>query len=367
MRSSATPSLDVYVCTGRGRAENPPPNAGGIQQYRMSLADGALKPVGFFADPPSAGHLALHPDGHHLYALHGLREVSGQPGGGASAYRIDNSGGLTPLNLRSVHGLWPSYSAFDPSGRWLIAVNYGTGNVVVLPILEDGTLGEASYVVQHEGSSVNLERQEAPHAHSVVIDPGECCALVADLGLDKIITYRLHRLPDALQLHFVGALNTRPGCGPRHLAYHPSGRFLYCTNELDSSLTAYSGEAADGTLHEFQTLSTLPAEYRGQNSPAHLQFAPSGRTLYVSNRGHDSIAIFEVDAASGKLTPVSHISTGGSSPRHLAVDPTGQYLLAANERSSSLATFSIEVETGELSMIAMMEVPNPVFVLCRAR
>jgi 6-phosphogluconolactonase len=355
--------VEVYICLGKGGAANPLPNAGSIQFYRLSLSDGDLTPGSFVSDPPAAGHLAVHPSGRWLYALHGLREVNGHPGSGASAFTIElMSSALSLLNLQPVHGLWPSYLVFDASGRWLIVVNYGTGNVAALPILDDGSLGAASDIVQHQGASVNPQRQEGPHAHSVVLDPTGRYALVADLGLDKIIIYRLEMVDNSLKLRRAGEVITHPGSGPRHLAYHPNGR-LYCTNELDSTLTVFAGDASQGMLREIQTLSTLPEGYTGQNSPAHLQWF--GDFLYASNRGHDSIAIFALEADGERLRPVSHVSTDGSNPRHFAIDPTGQYMLVGNEKSDSLAIFRRDSATGTLSLIALSDAPSPVFVLFR--
>jgi 6-phosphogluconolactonase len=354
--------VDVYVCTGKSAHENPPANAGGIQQYHLSLSDGSLMPNAFVSQPPSVGHLALHPDGRHLYSLHGMREINGQPGGAASAFAVDpGSGTLTFLNLQAVHGLWPSYITIISGGRGLIAVNYGTGNVVLLPIQPDGSLDPASDVVQHTGSSVNPDRQEGPHAHCVLLDPSGQYALVADLGLDRIVIYQ----PVGLKLCARNSLAVKPGSGPRHLAYHPNGRYLYSTNELDSTVTVFTGEIAQGRLHAIQRISTLPAGFGDRNSPAHLQFAPSGNRLYVSNRGHDSIAVFAVDAESGHLRLQSHVSTRGSSPRHFAIDPTGQFLLVGNEKSSSLVVFRIDAATGDPSLLHIIDIPNPVFVLCR--
>jgi 6-phosphogluconolactonase len=356
--------VEVYVCLGKGTAANPPPNAGSIQRYRLSLPDGTLTPGSFVSEPPAAWYLVAQPGGRTLYAVHDLSEVGGYPGGGVSAFGIESlSSTLSLRSLQPVHGMLPCYVTFDPTGRWLLAANYGTGNVVALPILEDGSIGEACDIVQHHGASVNPQRQEGPHTHSVVLDPTGGYALVADLGLDKIIIYRLEMADNTLKLRHAGEVTTRPGSGPRHLAYHPNGHYLYCTNELDSTLTVFAGDASQGTLREVQTVSMLPERFSGQNYPAHLQLF--GDTLYASNRGHDSIVLFAVEADGEKLRPVSYVSTEGSSPRHFAIDPTGQVMLVGNEKSDSLAVFRRDPVTGGLSLIALTDAPNPVFILFR--
>lgn len=364
MTHSQDSSIDVYVCSDKGR----PLDTAGIQLYRLALANGELTPSLFVSSPDTVGFLAAHPDGRHLYGVNWMPEIEGQPGGGANAYQIDqSSGGLLPLNLKPVHGVVPCYVSIDPSGRWLLTANYVSGNVTILPILEDGPLGDATDVIQHHGSSVNPQRQESPHTHSVIFDPTGRYALVADLGIDKIIIYRLEINLGRLKLLAETSLSTPPGAGPRHLAFHPNGRFLYCTNELDSTLTVFAGDVSQGSLREIQTLSSLPVAFKGYNSLAHLQFSISGEYLYVSNRGHDSITIFSVDAATGQLGLKSHILTQGSVPRHFAIDPTGRYLIVANEKSSNMATFRIDGSTGDLSLIAVTDIPSPIFVLCRYR
>lgn len=349
----------VYIGTyTRGESE-------GIYVYRLDPASGALEFTGETMEAENPSFLALGPRGRRLYAVGEVEELADEPGGGISAFAIDpTTGGLTFLNQQPSHGAGPCHLSVDATGRFVLAANYGSGSVAVLPIRGDGRLGAATDVVQHRGSSVHPRRQEGPHAHSITPGPGNRYAFAADLGVDKIMIYRL----DLAQ----GKLEPNPnqpwveihaGAGPRHFAFHPEGRYAYLINELDSTLTAFAYDAADGTLEELQTISTLPEVYGGENFCADVHVAPSGKFVYGSNRGHDTVVTFAVDEATGELTYLGHESTQGETPRNFAIDPTGAFLLAANQDTDTVVSFRMDRETGELTPTGYVaEVPMPVCV-----
>ena len=266
-----------------------------------------------------------------------------------SAFRIDpETGELTFLNMKASHGTDPCHLIVDKTGRNLLVANFASGSVCVLPIAADGSLKDASEFIQHRGSSVDPKRQTGPHAHAVAIDAANRYVFVAELGLDKVMIYEF----DAEQGKLTPNKNQRsvgvaPGAGPRQLVMHPNGRFAYVINELNSTMSAYGYDPANGTLSELQTLSTLPKDFTGQSSCAEVQIAPSGRFLYGSNRGHDSIVIYAVDDKDGRLTLVGHESTRGKTPRNFEVSPTGEFLAAANQESDTVVMFRIDREDRE--------------------
>jgi 6-phosphogluconolactonase len=241
--------------------------------------------------------------------------------------------------------------------------NYGGGSVAALPIQGDGRLGPATAAIQHEGSGINPRRQEAPHAHSINLDRANRYAFAADLGLDRILVYRFDPARGTLAPHEPPSIAIAPGSGPRHFALHPGGRFAYVINEITLTVTAMEYDAGKGVLKEIQTVSTLPEGAAKNGSTAELQVHPSGKFLYGSNRGHDSIAIFAIDAATGRLTPAGHQPTGGKTPRNFGIDPTGSYLLAANQDSDTITVFRIDPQTGRLTPTGQtLEAPRPVCV-----
>lgn len=351
----------VYVgayTAPRGRAE-------GIYTYRLASADGALEPVAVLTGVASPSFLTMDAQKRHLYAVNELGMVDGKPAGGASALAIDaKTGTLTLLNQQPTHGTSPCHLILDPSGRWLLVANYSSGNVTVFPVLANGHLGAASHVVQHQGSGPNKRRQEGPHAHSVNLDPTGKLFLVADLGLDKVMAYKLDATTGKLVAHDPPWAATPPGAGPRHMAFHPNGRFLYVANEIDSTVSLFTYDAARGALQLQQTLATLPAGFTGDSTCADIHLTPSGGFVYVSNRGHDSLAIFAIDARSGRMTAAGHASTGGATPRNFAIAAGGDLLLAANQNGDNIVAFHIDAKSGALTPTgAVTKVPSPVCIL----
>lgn len=346
----------VYVGTYTYRASK------GIYAFELNLHTGETTPPRLVAETFQPSFLALHPSRRFLYAVNEL--WGGGKEGMVSAFAVEpETGSLTFLNQQSSKGVGPCHLTVDKTGKWVLVANYGSGGVSVLPVLPDGRLGEATCVIQHEGKSVNPQRQEGPHAHSVNLDPANKFAIVADLGIDKLLVYRFDSAKGTLTPHEPPFVATAPGAGPRHVAFHPNGKFVYAINELNSTVTAYRYDEATGILAEVQTVSTLPTDFSGNNTTAEVQVHPSGRFLYGSNRGHDSIAIFAIESKTGKLTLVGHQLTKGRTPRHFGIDPTGTYLLAANQDSDTISLFRIDLQTGKLQpMEQMVEVSNPVCV-----
>jgi 6-phosphogluconolactonase len=354
----------VYVGTYTRTEPHVIGRAEGILVLSFDQASGALRPVGMARGVPNPSFLAVSPHRRTLYAVSEVPALDGEPGGALTAFAIDaESGELTELNRTSTGSAGPCYVSVDRSGSFALAANYGGGAVTLLPIEDDGRLAAGRETVQHTGRSVHPERQQAAHPHSIVPDPTGRVALVPDLGLDRIVLYRLDAEAGKLVPARVPWVATRPGAGPRHLAFHPGGRHLFVCNELDSTVTAYAYDAEEGLPRPIQTVSSLPEGFSGTNYPADIHVHPSGRFLYASNRGHDSIAIFAIDEASGELAAAGHQSTQGRSPRNFAIDPEGRLLLAANQNSNTIVAFAIDRERGTLEPTgAVTEVPTPVCV-----
>ena len=351
----------VYVGTYTGAKSK------GIYRMKMDAKTGALGPAEVAAETPSPAFLALHPNRQFLYAVNEVAEFNGQKTGSVSAFALDaKTGALSALNQASSGGDGPCHLVVDPEGKTVVVANYGAGSTAAVAVLEDGKLGPDTMVVQHEGASVNRQRQQGPHAHCVTLEPGKGRrprALVADLGADRIFIYRVVADPGKIQRNDPPSAPVMPGSGPRHTAFSPDGRFLYCINELASTVTVFSYNPARGELDEVQTITTLPEDFKANNSTAEIQVHPSGRFVYGSNRGHDSIACFRADPKTGHLTPIGHEKTQGKTPRNFAIDPTGTFLLAANQGSDTVVVFRIDPRTGKLSATGTTApVPTPVCV-----
>jgi 6-phosphogluconolactonase len=322
----------------------------GIYIYRFNSTTGELTPAGSVkSENPS--FLALDPAKRFLYA------VNENPTGTVSSFRINpKTAELTFLNQQSSGGADPCFLTADRSSKSLLVANYTSGNVSVLPILRDGSLGSTIEVKQHHGAGPR-EQQKGPHAHCIKLDGLNRHALAADLGIDKLMIYRFAagKLGDAQEapLH--------PGAGPRHLTFHPNGKYVYVINELDSSLTIFKYDAIKGTLQQFETVSTLPRDFTGTSYCADIHISRSGRFIYGSNRGHNSIVVFAVDARTGRLNLVEHISTEGNWPRNFTLDPSERFLLVANQRSDNVVTFHVDAATGRLTPAGQQaEIPVPV-------
>lgn len=334
----------------------------GIYLTSLDARTGQMADPVLAAAAPGPSFLALHPDGSHLYAV---GEHDADPGGGGviRAFRIDPPAGvLSPCGQAPSGGRGPCHLVVDRAGHAILAANYGSGSVSVLPLRADGTPAEPA-VIRHVGSGPDLERQAGPHAHSVTLDAANRFAFAADLGADRVFVYAYDARHRTLRPHHPPAAAAKPGAGPRHFAFHPSGRSAYLVNELDSTVVVYGYDAARGVLSERATVSSLPAGFTGTSYAAEIAVHPSGQFLYASNRGHDSIAAWLIDDGQGTLTPVGHASTLGRWPRHFAVDPTGSFLLVANQNSDNVTAFRIDLLTGSLQPTGQsLSVPAPTCV-----
>ena len=343
LTSAAAREFLVYFGTYTG------PKSKGIYLSRFDADLGKLTEPVLAAETRNPSFLAAHPNQRFLYAVGEVNDFDGKRAGAVSAFALDpKTGQLTLLNQQPSGGSGPCHVALDSKGRCVVVANYGSGSIASLPVGEDGRLGEAGSGIQHTGSSVNSQRQTAPHAHHIVVDGDDRFALVCDLGLDRVLVYRLDAKSAKLLPHDPPFASVAPGAGPRHLAFAPNGKFAYVINELNSTITAFAYDARGGVMTEPQTVSTLPEHFSGNNSCAEIEVHPSGKLVFGSNRGHDSLAVFAVEEKTGKLTLVEHQPTQGRTPRHFAIDPTGRWLLAENQGSDTVVVFGIDVKTGKL-------------------
>ncbi len=321
-----------------------PGGSQGIYHFSLNTETGAVTGGELAATTANPTFLAIRPDGKYLYAAN---EVSQ---GAASAFAIKANGGLEFLNRQSVRGDGPAHIWADAAGKNVLFANYGSGSVGVLPIKADGSLAEVAGYDQHTGSSVDPNRQKEPHAHSIYTDAADRFAYVCDLGVDKVYIYKYDSAKGGLAASEPAFATVPPGSGPRHLAFHPKG-YAYVINEMKNTISAFKYNAAKGTLEPLQNISTLPADFNGNSSTAEIFIHPNGKFLYGSNRGHDSLALFTIDQASGQLTAAGHTKTGGKGPRHFAIDPTGKFLIAENQQTDDFFVFRIDEATGALTQV----------------
>ena len=347
MSAYATQDLLLYVGTyTSGKSE-------GIYLYRLDRATGELKRAGAVkSENPS--FLAIDPGRRFLYAVNEI------PTGTVSSFRIDRkTGGLAFVNQQPSAGADPCHLTVDNRSKSVLVANYTSGNVAVLPVQRDGALGAAVDVEQHEGSGPR-EQQKGPHAHCIKLDRSNRHAFATDLGIDKLMIYRFDSNTGRLEPAKQPSAILHQGAGPRHFTFHPNGEYLYVINELDSSLTTFKYNAAQGTLTAFESVSTLPRDFSGTSYCADVHVSQSGRFLYGSNRGHDSIVVFAIDPRTGRLNLVEHVSTEGKWPRNFAIDPAGRFLLVANQRTDNVVVFRIDAQTGRLTPAGhSAEIPAP--------
>ena len=333
----------------------------GIYAYRMS-DEGKFTPIGLVAETANPTYLAVHPNGKVLYSIGEISKFGGKKAGSVSAFAIDTSSGkLTALNQQTSGGDGPCHIDVDRKGKCVVVANYGGGSVEALPLNKDGSLGEPGTFIQHGGTSVNKSRQEGPHGHCILIDPSQKFAVACDLGLDKVLVYKINATKATLTPNDPPFASIAPGSGPRHIAFHPNGKFAYVISEMLCTMTAFEWNGARGTLKEIQSISTLPGEVEKGFSTAEVYVHPSGKFVYGSNRGHNSIVVYACDAMTGKLTLVEHQSTQGKTPRHFAIDPSGKFLLAENQDTGSVVEFRIDPTSGKLTPTGeTLEIGSPV-------
>jgi 6-phosphogluconolactonase len=342
--ATAAPKADLWLFVGTYTSEK----SRGIYTCRFNPDSGQISVEGLAAETPNPTFLAIHPNKRFLYAANEISNFEAKQAGAVSAFAIDASGRLTPLNQQSSGGPGPCHLVVDATGKYVLVANYSGGSIASLPILPDGRLGTAVAFVQHKGASVNAERQEAPHAHSINLDTSNRRAYVADLGLDKLLVYDFDASTGALKANPALTANQRPGAGPRHMAFDHKGHFAYVINELDSTITTFAHDNSEGSLQALQTVSTLPFSWTNQNNTAEIEVHPGGKYVYGSNRGHDSIAIYSIEGK-GLLKPVDFPFAMGKNPRNFTIDPSGQFLLVANQSSDVIIVFRIDESTGKLT------------------
>jgi 6-phosphogluconolactonase len=354
------PTVHVFIGTYTRGSESQ-----GVYHARFNPETGELTTPEAKAKVDNPSFLAIHPTGRFLYTVAEIADFEGKTAGGVQAFEINpESGDLKALNSQSTGGPGPCHCTVDHLGKCLLVANYGGGSVACLPIDADGSLKPASTFIQHEGTGPDKNRQEAPHAHSINVSPNNAFAIAADLGTDKLFTYQFDTERGTLVPNDPPSTSVAPGSGPRHLAFHPNGQFAYVINELALTVTAFRYAPQTGVLYGFQTIATVPDDANREGvSTADIHVHPSGRFVYGSNRGHDSIAMYSVDLSTGRLKSLGQEPTGGKTPRNFGIDPSGRYLLAANQDSSTIVVFEIDSETGRLKPTgAKVSVPMPVCV-----
>ncbi len=335
----------------------------GIYTFEFDSENGVVGKARLVAESENPSFLAIHPSGKVLYAVNETNEFEGAASGSISSYFIGNEGGLEFLNRRPSGGAAPCHLVLDATGTNLLVANYNGGNVASFRLNETGGIGERTTLIQHLGSSINRRRQNEAHAHSINLDGGNRHAVAADLGVDKLFVYPFDEVTGMLHLRDANSVSLPAGAGPRHFSFHPNGSLAFVNNELHSSLTSLRYSSEEGALTVIETASTLPGDYQGGNSTAETRVHPNGNFVYVSNRGHDSIAVFVVDQHSGRLRLVEIEPTQGRTPRNFCLSPEGDYLFAANQGSDSVVIFNVNADSGRLEGAGVsVDVPNPVCV-----
>lgn len=374
LRYVAAISLSVMmIATQSGTAAEPlvfisafaAGDKGAIHAYQLDLATGQLNQLHKTKDVEHPFFLAVSPDNKFLYSIH-AKNFGGKEHEQIAAYKlVGRSGRLELLNRQSALGTAACYLDVDATGRTVVVANYSTGSVASLPVREDGSLGEATSFIQHEGASVNPTRQTAPHAHSIVVSPDNRFAYAADLGLDQVLSYRLDSTKAKLSPSEPRFVKTPAGAGPRHLTFHPNGKQVYVINELTNSVTVFSHNAESGELTTQQTIPTLPKDFDGTSHCADLKITPNGRFLYGTNRGHDSIAAYEIKD-NGRLALLSIIPSLGKGPQNLAITRDGELLLCANMPGNNVAVFRIDSKTGGLKSVGEpISITSPSCIMIR--
>lgn len=359
-KKSAASQYLAFIGTYTNKTESK-----GIYSFRFDTTNGQLTPIGLAAPTQDPSFLTVAANEKYLYAVNELSTFDGKSSGAVTSYSLDRkTGQLTQLNQVPSGGADPCYVSLDRTGKFLLVANYTGGSVATFPVAPDGRLGPASAFVQHTGSGPNKERQEGPHAHYIEASSDNRFVFVVDLGLDEVVIYRFNSATGALTPSDPPYAKLPPGSGPRHLAFSPNRKFAYVLSEVKSTVTAFAFDSKTAAFTTLQTLSTLPKDFTAPNDTAEIVVHPSGKFLYASNRGHDSIVVFAIDTAKGTLTPAGDFSTQGKTPRNFALDPSGNFLLAANQESNNIVVFRINLSTGALAATGQpASVPAPVDIV----
>ncbi|MFO1062714.1 MAG: lactonase family protein [Pirellulales bacterium] len=332
----------------------------GIHRAQLNLTTGEITDLKLVAKLDNPSFLTIHPKLNVLYACSESRRDGKREGAQITAFKIASDGSLDPIGGQASGGVGPCYVSTDATGKVALVANYASGSIASLPIAADGSLQPTASTIQHVGKSVNPQRQEGPHAHCIQADPTNRYVLAVDLGLDQVLVYELNADKGTLTPKPENSFHAEPGHGPRHIAFHPSGKYIFVIHEMGSRLTAARWDAASGKFTKVDEQSTLPADFKGNSSTAEVLVHPSGKFVYGSNRGHDSIVVFAFDAKSEKLTTTGYALTGGKTPRNFRLDPSGHFLLAENQDSDSIVVFKVNQDTGMLTQVGSpVSVGNP--------
>ena len=338
MQTLAAQTFDVYFGTYTDKSPSE-----GIYHSILDAGTGELSAPELVCKTSKPSFIAIHPDGEKIYAV-----TEGDPGK-IKAFAIDpKTKKLKLINSALSGGKGPCYVSVSKSGKTLLSANYRSGSLASLSINPDGSLEEPTTVIQHSGSGINKQRQKGPHAHSINLSPDNRFAYVADLGIDKIMIYKLDSATSELSQNNPPFFKAKPGAGPRHFTFHPNGKFAYLINELDNTIVALSYNSENGGLTEIQAVSTLPEEYTGETKTAEVKVHPNGKFLYGSNRGHDSIVTYRINSESGKLTLAGFQNTGIKNPRHFNIDPSGTFCIVGNQDTNNILLFKVDIKTGLL-------------------
>lgn len=344
----------------------------GIYAYTFDESTGSMMPLGLMAESVNPSWLALDRSGRHLYAVNEVSEFKGKPTGAASAFAVDPvTHKLTLLDQVESGGAGPAHLSLDSTGKYVLVANYDGGSIESIRLKSDGSLGEVVSRVQHKDDQqgtntvrAGADKPRVSHAHYIKAAADDRFVTVNDLGLDRVFVYKFDPAKGTLTPNAPPYVKTQPGAGPRHFKFHPNGRFAYTTNELNSTVTAFSWDAKRGVLTPLQTVSAKPDNFTGKNDCSELVVHPSGKFLYAANRGHDSIAVFSIDPEKGTLTLVERVLTEGKTPRNFNLDPTGRWLIAANQDSDTISVFRVDQQTGKLTSTGKpVQLPSPVCIL----
>ncbi len=350
--STFAPTLSAQLLYA-GTYTTPKTGSKGIYAYRFDAKTGKLTSIGLAAESSNPTFLAVHPNGKFLYAINEDNEFQGKKTGSVSAFSIDKaSGKLTLLNQVSSASPGPCHLVVDATGKAVLVANYAGGSFSSFPLAADGKLGEAASFIQETGGSVDASRQKAPHGHSIVLTKNNKFAVGADLGTDHVNVFKVDAAAGKITPNDPAFGTVKPGSGPRHSAIAPDQKHLYVLSEMASTVTTFDFDAEKGTMKEIDSVSTLPSDFKGKSTTAEIFTDAAGKFVYASNRGHDSIAVFAVDAATGKLKFLHTESTGGKTPRGFMIDPSGNYIVAGNQDTNSIAVLKIDRKTGKLAPVS---------------
>lgn len=333
--------------------------------YEMNNVTGELTFKNSFEGGQNPSYMTFDKNYDYLYAVNEIENYAGKNSGAGCAFSVDHqTGNITLLNRVPSLGKLPANITINEDGNVVLIANYKTGSIAILPVQEDGSLGNASDLVQHEGSGPNMERQESAHIHFIIFSPDGHFVFAVDLGMDKIFSYRLDTKSGNPKLTSqTTAFNSRPGTGPRQMCFHPNRQFAYLIHELKSVVAVLLYDNKNGCFTEIQTMVTIPANFTGENKCGGIIVSADGKHLYGSNRGHNSIVVFDIDAHNGKLSYVENVPSGGSWTREFTIDLTGNLLLVANQHSDNIAVFKIDRTSGRLKATShQVKVESPVFL-----